>query len=190
MKSFVIAAAILASIEMPAQTRSKTIPPGKPGLTLSTTAFEDGGIIPDRHTMAAGDAAVSPQLTWTNVPFGTATFALILRDLDTAPSKSTNEILHWAILNIPSTAHGLPEGVPEVAWLPDGSVQLLNQKGKTGYMGMAAPSAGPYHHYTFALFALDTKVDLGPGATEADLVKAMDGHILMKSIVVGRFHLP
>jgi phosphatidylethanolamine-binding protein (PEBP) family uncharacterized protein len=47
---------------------------------------------------------------------------------------------------------------------------------------------GPHHHYTFELFALDTKLDLGPDATRADVLKAIDGHILGKGVVVGRFH--
>jgi hypothetical protein len=55
-------------------------------------------------------------------------------------------------------------------------------------MGPGAPAPGPDHHYTFELFALDTKLDLGPDATRADLVKAMEGHILAKAVYVGRFH--
>ncbi len=72
----------------------------------------------------------------------------------------------------------------------DGSVQALNHDNKAGYMGMAAATAGPYHHYTFELFALDTKLRLGPNATQTQLLKQVDGHILMKGILVGRFHLP
>jgi phosphatidylethanolamine-binding protein (PEBP) family uncharacterized protein len=57
-----------------------------------------------------------------------------------------------------------------------------------GYRGPGAGAAGPYHHYTFELYALDTKLDLGPDATRADVLKAMDGHILGKAALVGRFH--
>jgi hypothetical protein len=53
---------------------------------------------------------------------------------------------------------------------------------------MGAAAVGPYHHYTFELFALDAKLTLGPDATQADVMKAMDGHILMKGVLVGRFH--
>ncbi len=55
-------------------------------------------------------------------------------------------------------------------------------------MGPGAPAAGPDHHYTFELFALDTKLDLGPDATRAEVLKAMEGHILGKAVLVGRFH--
>jgi phosphatidylethanolamine-binding protein (PEBP) family uncharacterized protein len=62
--------------------------------------------------------------------------------------------------------------------LSDGSVQAKNLCGGVGYMGPGAPAAGPHHHYTFELFALDTKLDLGPDATRANVLKAIGGHIL------------
>jgi Raf kinase inhibitor-like YbhB/YbcL family protein len=164
--------------------------PTKPRLTLTTDAFEDGGIIPNKFTMAAEGTAVSPKLTWSNVPDGTVSFALILIDPDTAVMKKTDEVLHWMMFNIPGTARELPEGVPAEAQLTDGSIQGLNFGKKVGYMGMGAAAVGPYHHYTFQLYALDTKLALGPDATLSDAMKAMDGHILMKGVLVGRFHRP
>jgi Raf kinase inhibitor-like YbhB/YbcL family protein len=189
MKQVILIAALLAPLGTLAQTPNAP-PPGKPRLTLTTTAFEDGGIIPNKYTMAAAGAAVSPKLMWTYVPEGTVSFALILRDPDTSLTKSTNEVLHWMIFNIPGTARELPEGVATQAQLPDGSIQSLNQGKTVGYMGMGAGAAGPYHHYTFELFALDTKLSFGPEATLDDVMKAMDGHILMKGVLVGRFHRP
>ena len=162
----------------------------QPGLTLSTTAFEDGGIIPDKYTAAAGAATVSPRLTWTHVPGGVVTFVLLEHDPDTSVNKTTAEILHWMMFNIPGATRELPEGVPVQAQRPDGSIQGLNYLHKAGYAGMGAPAPGPDHHYTFELFALDTKLDLGPSATQTDLLKGMDGHIIAKAVVVGRFHLP
>jgi Raf kinase inhibitor-like YbhB/YbcL family protein len=166
-------------------------PPAKPGLTLTTPAFEDGGIIPNKYTIAASPAtAVSPELAWTHVPDGTVSFALILADPDTTLAHTTDQVLHWLIFNIPGTATGLPEGVPIGAQLPDGSVQGLNRGKKAGYMGMGMGSAGPYHHYTWELFALDTKLTLGPDATRSDVLAAINGHILDKGVLVGRFHRP
>ncbi|HEV2274319.1 MAG TPA: YbhB/YbcL family Raf kinase inhibitor-like protein [Acidobacteriaceae bacterium] len=164
--------------------------PAKPGLTLTTSAFEDGGIIPNQYTQAASGTPVSPALEWSHVPDGTVSFALILHDPDTALTRTTNEVLHWLIFNIPGTAHSLPEGVPASAQLPDGSIQGKNTRGGVGYLGMGAAAAGPYHHYTYELFALDTKLSLGPDATRADVLKAMDGHVLGKGVLVGRFHRP
>jgi hypothetical protein len=94
------------------------------------------------------------------------------------------------IFNIPRTVREFPERVPAQAQLTDGSIQGLNRDKKVGYMGMGAAAVGPYHHYTFELFALDAKLTLGPDGTQADVMKAMDGHIRMKGVLVGRFHRP
>ena len=161
--------------------------PPRPGLTLTTTAFPDGGEVPARFTQSDPNA-VSPKLDWTNVPPGTVTFALILHDPDVAIQKKLGDVLHWMVFNIPGSATSLPEGMPATASMPDGTIQAKNLRGAVGYMGPGAPPAGPDHHYTFELFALDTKLDLGPDATRDDVLKAMDGHILGKGVLVGRFH--
>jgi len=162
----------------------------KPGLTLTTTSFEDGGIIPDKYTQAAQGTPVSPQLSWTNVPEGTVSFTLMVLDPDTSVNKTTTEILHWMVFNIPASVRELPEGVPATPKLDNGAIQAKSQRGAVGYLGMGARAPGPYHHYTFELFALDTKLNLGPDAPQADVLKAMDGHVLMKGVLVGRFHRP
>jgi Raf kinase inhibitor-like YbhB/YbcL family protein len=186
MKHILICALLMSALGVAAQT----IPaPAKPGLTLTTPAFEDGGIIPNKYSRAV-ESPVSPKLTWTNVPDGTVSFALILHDPDTSLQKSTNEVLHWMIFNIPGTVRELPEGMTADATLPDGSIQAINTGKKVGYYGMGAGAAGPYHHYTYELFALDTKLNLGADATQADVMKAVDGHILGKGVLVGRFHRP
>lgn len=160
--------------------------PRPPQMSLTTTAFTDGGIIPDKYTMNS-TGPVSPELAWQNAPAGTASFALIMHDPDTAPGKSSTDILHWMAFNIPATATGLPEGVPNTPTLPDGTVQPNNRGGKPGFMG---PGAGAplYHHYTIELFALDTKLNLGPDATRAQVMAAMDGHVIGKAAIEGRFH--
>ena len=163
--------------------------PPRPGLTLTTTAFADGGEIPNKYTQA-DPSPVSPKLEWTNVPANTVSFALILHDPDVALMKKTDDVLHWMIFNIPGTATGLPGGVPANAKLEDGTINAKNLRGAVGYMGPGAPPAGPHHHYTFELFALDTKLDLGQDATRADVLAAINGHILGKGVLVGRFHRP
>jgi Raf kinase inhibitor-like YbhB/YbcL family protein len=182
-----LALLILSAAIAMAQDKGKQ--PPRPGLTLTTTAFEDGGVVPTRFTMSSCDGnGVSPKLEWTNVPNGTVSFALILHDPDVALQHNTDDVLHWMIFNIPGSAHELPEGMPATAQMPDGAIQAKNLRGKVGYMGPGAPPPGPNHHYTFELFALDTKLDLGPDATRADVLKAANGHILGKGVVVGRFH--
>jgi Raf kinase inhibitor-like YbhB/YbcL family protein len=162
-------------------------PPAVPGLTLTSPAFEDGSIIPQKFTQTV-DKFVSPKLMWTNVPPNTVSFVLIAHDPDVAIDKKTGDVLHWMAFNIPGTARELPEGVPTDATLADGTIQAKNRRGLVGYLGPGAPAVGPYHHYTFELFALDTKLSLTTDATRADVLTAMDGHILGKGVLVGRFH--
>ena len=163
--------------------------PQAPPLVMTTTAFEDGGIIPAKYV---GQMGVSPELKWTQVPMGTQSFVLLMHDPDVALQRGTGDVLHWLIWDIPGTATGLPEGVMPAADLPDGSHQVSLRS--SGYMGPGAPATGPYHHYTFELFALDTKLNIPAGtnaeaaATRAAVMKAIEGHALGKAVLVGRFH--
>jgi Raf kinase inhibitor-like YbhB/YbcL family protein len=161
--------------------------PAVPGLTVTSPAFEDGSVIPPKFTQSVPDF-VSPKLQWTNVPPNTVSFVLIAHDPDVAMDKKIGDVLHWMAFNIPGTASGLPEGVPATAQLADGTIQAKNRRGAIGFLGPGAPAVGPYHHYTFELFALDTKLSLGADATRADVLAAIDGHILGKGVLVGRFH--
>jgi Raf kinase inhibitor-like YbhB/YbcL family protein len=161
--------------------------PAGPGLTLTLSAFEDGSVIPDKYTQKVA-TPVSPKLDWSNVPANVVSFTLIMHDPDTAPQKKSEDILHWMAFNIPGTVRGLAEGVPASATLPDGTIQAKNTRGAVGFMGPGAGAAGPYHHYTWELYALDIKLELTPDATRVDVLKAMDGHVLAKAAVSGRFH--
>ena len=162
--------------------------PQTPPLLMTTTAFEDGGVIPAKFVGAMG---VSPELKWSQVPMGTQSFVLLMHDPEPALNKGLMDVTHWLVWNIPATATGLQEGLVAGAELPDGTRQVSLRS--NGYMGPGAP-AGPYHHYTFELYAVDAKVEV-PQATSqqaADtrmaVMKAIDGHILSKAIIVGRFH--
>jgi Raf kinase inhibitor-like YbhB/YbcL family protein len=165
--------------------------PATPPLMMTSTAWEDGGVIPDKYTMAAGANAVSPELKWSQVPPGTQSFVLLMHDPEPVLNKGSKmDITHWLIWNIPGTATGLPEGVAQ-GELPDGSRQVSLRS--NAYMGPGAP-AGPYHHYTFELYALDTKLEVAQGTpqqaadTRTAVVNAMDGHVLGKAMLVARFH--
>jgi len=114
----------------------------RPALTLSTTAFEDGGIIPNRSTGVDAHPG-SPMLEWTNVPAGVVTFVTIMHDTDVAAQKKAEDNLHWMVFNIPASTAWLPEGVPPTVNLPDGAIQAKSSRGAVGYMAPGAP-AGPY----------------------------------------------
>jgi Raf kinase inhibitor-like YbhB/YbcL family protein len=156
-------------------------------MTLTTTAFPDGGEIPAKYTQAV-PTPVSPALAWSNTPAGVVTFALTVLDPDVAAQRNPDGFSHWVLFNIPPATRELPEAVPTSAQLPDGSVQGKNGRNLAGFLGPGAPAPGPHHQYTFELFALDTRIDLSPDATRADLLKAMAGHVLAKAVLVGRFH--
>ena len=165
--------------------------PQSPPLLMTTTAFEDGGVIPDKYTQAAGPMAMSPALSWSQVPMGTQSFALIMHDPEPVLNRGSKmDITHWVIWNIAGTATGLAEAVP-AGELPDGSRQVSLRS--NSYMGPGAPP-GPYHHYTFELYALDIKLEVPQGTpqqaadTRTAIVNAMDGHVLGKAVLVGRFH--
>ena len=185
MRIPILFAAISSLAFAQANAQPKAAP--RPGLAITSPAFQDGGIIPNKYTQAE-TTFVSPKLEWTNVPDGTVSFVLLLHDPDVAMQKKTDDVLHWLAFNIPGNATGLPEAVPATAQLPDGTVQVKNTRGAIGFLGPGAPAVGPYHHYTFELFALDSKLNLGPDATRADVLKAMDGHIIGKGALEGRFH--
>lgn len=171
------------------QAGSPPAAPPKPGMTLSSTSIEDGGIIPDKYTQKSTATPVSPELEWKNVPAGVVSYVLIMHDPDNAPQHSYLDTLHWMAFNIPGTATSLPENVPAgTATLPDGTVQVKNARGAVGYLGPGAGAQGPYHHYIFEVLALDMKLTLGPDAARADVMHALDGHVLAKGILFARFH--
>ncbi|GAB4034794.1 YbhB/YbcL family Raf kinase inhibitor-like protein [Spirosoma jeollabukense] len=182
----------LTFAQQPAPATTPTAPP----MRLTSSAFPDGGMIPIKFTQAAPGAApgggTSPELSWTNVPPGTQSFVLHMHDVDVSRNNSTDDQLHWLVWNIPPTLKGLPEGVPGGAQLADGSYQM--NVFTPSYRGPGAAASGPLHHYVFEIYALDTKLDVKPGAegseTRKTVLKAVDGHVLGKAGYVGLFKRP
>ena len=160
-------------------------------MTLTSSAWSDGGQIPAKYSQATGD--VSPPLAWSNVPDNIAGFVLVAHDLDAAVNPGTDDLLHWLVWNIPGTARSLPEHVPQGATLPDGSRQIS----ATGpnYRAPAAPASGPPHHYVFELYALDAAIDVAavgasPAQTRAAVMAAMAGHVRAKGVFTGLYKRP
>lgn len=178
-------AAVAASAQTPAPAA-----PATPAMVLTISGWPDGDPIPVKFTQAGEQ--VSPEMKWINVPKGTVTFLLHMHDPDVARNKTTEDQAHWVVWNIPGTATGLPENVPKGADLPDGSHQI-SASGPV-YRGPGAPASGPPHHYTFEIYALDTKLDVTATAdafeTRTNVMKAAQGHILGKAVYVGLFRRP
>ena len=168
----------------PQQFGRRTVEP----LTLSTSAWPDGGVIPTRHSQAGDE--VSPPLSWNAGPEGTMSFVLIVHDMDAATGNGTDDILHWMLWNIPASSRGLTEGQPQGNQLPDGTRQI--SASGPYYRGPGAAAAGPPHHYVFELYALDVMLDVpavgaSPPQTRAAVMAAMAGHVRGKGAYVGLF---
>ena len=158
--------------------------PDLPSLELSSTSFH-GPSIPKICTCDGGEK--SPELSWNAPPVNTRTLALIAIDRDSPLSWLIGPFVHWLIYNLPANKMELPEGIPSLGQLPDGSLQGLNGFGKIGYAGPCAPPPSS-HRYAFTLYALDTRLDLPSGASREQVQQLMNGHILARGEVVARYH--
>ena len=147
--------------------------------TLESSAFEEGGSIPRQHTCDGKDS--SPPLSWTDAPEKTASFALLVEDPD-APGKTW---VHWVLYDLPPTTASLPEGVPQKPKLESGGVQGVNDFRKVGYGGPCPPSGT--HRYIFELSAVDRRLGLPAGSNRDQVAAAMEGHILAKARLTGRY---
>ena len=147
---------------------------------MSSSAFQEGKSIPQQYT---GDGRnISPPLRWGDPPAGTRSLALICED----PDAPRGTFTHWVAFNLPAESRELAEGVPGEETLPNGTTQGTNDFGKVGYGGPKPPPGKP-HHYFFKLYALDQPVELRPGATKAQLLAAVKGHVLGEAQVMGTF---
>ena len=151
----------------------------KVGLNASSTAFKEGEPIPKQYT--CDGINISPPLEWTGVPKTAKTLAIICDDPD-APAGTW---VHWVLYNLPADKIGLIENTPATEALPGGGMQGTNDFKKIGYGGPCPPSGT--HRYYFKVYALDSELPLRPGATKADLEKAMEGHVVTQGQLMGKY---
>ena len=149
-------------------------------LQLKTSAFKPGGDIPAQFTCDGLDT--SPALSWNTPPEGTQSFVLVVEDPD-APGQTW---VHWVLYDLPATERESPEGVSTAGKLSSGARQGLNDFKKIGFGG-PCPPPGLGHRYYFKLYALDKRLGLRPGATRAEVDRAMRGHILARAELMGRY---
>jgi Raf kinase inhibitor-like YbhB/YbcL family protein len=155
-----------------------TLGEGKPMLQLTSSSFA-GGEIGKKFTCDRSES--SPELAWTAPPAATRSFALIVVDRD-APLFS---FVHWVLYDLPAEKRDLAEGLPKQEQLPDGSRQGQNDYDKIGYVGPCPPAGS--HRYLFALYALDSRLNLPAGATRKQVEKALKDHILAHGELIGRY---
>lgn len=151
-------------------------------MEITSPAFANNTEVPRKYTCQGED--ISPPLSLSGVPEGTKSLVLINDDPD-APAGTW---VHWTIFNIPKDKKGLDEGAGVAAkkQLSDGSKQGVTDSGNVGYHG-PCPPPGKYHRYFFKLYALDTILNLNAGITKEEIEQAMEGHILAKAEMFGKF---
>ena len=152
-------------------------------LTIASPSFTHNRAIPARHT--CDGLNISPVLRWTGVPAGAKSLALIVDDPD-APDPCAPKItwVHWVVYNIPPGASGLPETM-SAEGLPPGTLQGVNDWQHAGYQGPCPPIGE--HRYFFKLYALDIVLPDMKHPAKAALEKAMQGHILAQTNLVGLY---
>ena len=149
------------------------------GLTLTSSAFRDGEAMPSQYTCDGEDG--SPPLAWTAPPAGTKSLALISDD----PDAPMGTWVHWVVYNVPPSVQQLPGAFPAEQERPDGTRQGMTDFRRVGYGGPCPPNGT--HRYFFTLYALDTVLDLAPGATKPALEAAIQGHLLARAQLMGTY---
>ena len=152
-------------------------------LEITSPAFSHNEEIPSKYTCDGED--ISPALEWSGLPEGTKSIALIVDDPD-APDPAAPKMtwVHWVLYNIPPSATGLPEAVKSQD-LPEGTKEGLNDWKRTGYGGPCPPIGR--HRYFHKLYALDIVLTGLGKPTKEKLEKAMEGHIISKTELIGLY---
>jgi len=151
----------------------------KMAITITSTAFSEGSMIPQNYACDGED--ISPPLAWSGVPDGTKSLALICDD----PDAPMGTWVHWVLFNIPAHIMELPANISPEKIIQNGAKHGINDFRKFGYGGPCPP--GGTHRYYFKLYALDTEINVEAGINKAQLLQAMEGHILAEGQLMGRY---
>jgi Raf kinase inhibitor-like YbhB/YbcL family protein len=156
-------------------------------LTVASPAIPSDGMIPQKYSDYG--KGISPPLRWSKAPRGTRSFVLMMEDPD---AISPLPFVHWTMINIPARDDDLPEGLKRSheIWRGAPHRQGSNSKSETGYFGPRPPVGDAPHRYHFQLFALDTKLHVPAGFNRNALLKAMEGHVIAKGMLIGQFAAP
>ncbi len=150
--------------------------------SLTSSAFENGGTIPSKYT-CEGERTVNPPLSIREIPSGTQSLTLIMEDPDVPRDMKPDGMFdHWILFNVSPILREIPEG-------GSAGLQGMNGAGQHGYTGPCPPSdhEPSEHRYFFRLYALDTELTLPYGATKQQVFKAMEGHMLAETELMGRY---
>ena len=150
--------------------------------TITSPDFHDGGPLSQKAEFnqdGCTGANIAPRLNWTNVPTGTHSFVLLMSDYDAPVAGGFH---HWIVYNIPANVHRL-SGSPAFT-------EGTNSFGLIGYDGPCPPATGETHHYLFLLYAIDVAHVGAQGLQFADVVSAIQNHVVGATSIIGTFHLP
>lgn len=148
-------------------------------LTVTSESFSHNGMIPARYTCDGAD--ISPHLKWSGAPLSVQSYVVICDDPD-APAGNWD---HWILFNIPPGVTELPEQFTIAEKTSPGIMAGTNDFGTLDYGGPAPPSG--VHRYIFKVYALDRTLPLREGVRKKELLGAMEGHILAKGEIMGRY---
>lgn len=156
-----------------------TVPPSSAVMNIESPAFQANHTIPTEYTCDGVDQ--SPPLQWSEVPPEAQSLTLIMDD----PDAPRGTFVHWVVYDLPADGDGLAEAIPAGESIPGGGVQGINDFRAIAYGGPCPPRGT--HRYLFKLYALDTQLNLPPGVSKADVIAAMDGHILGFAELIGLY---
>jgi len=166
---------------LPAAIEQREVSTGKSGentmttMTLRSNAFGEGEWVPKRYTCDGEN--LNPPLSIQGIPEGTQSLALIVVD----PDSPSGNWVHWLLYNIPPQFDELPENT-----VPPSSQVGTNDFGNESWGG-PCPPPGVEHRYFFKLYALDALLELRRGANQPLLEKAMEGHIIAQTQLIGKY---
>lgn len=153
-------------------------------MRLESPSFTPGSEIPRAH---ANSGALSPPLSWSELPRATRSLAVIVEDLDTHDrSAPDHAFVHWVVYDIQASEPGLPPGI-SAADLDGGASLGLNSAGEARYAGPCPAAGTGTHRYAFRLYALDVMLRPRGAATATQLRRQMDGHVLDVAELIGTF---
>lgn len=183
MKRMIICflAAGLSALACTATDKPEPSPKGDKvmALTITSTAFAEGGMIPKQYTCDGAD--ISPPLAISGIPEGTKSLALISDD----PDAPVGIWVHWVLYNLPADTKKLDEAMPTDSVLKNGARHGITDFGRHGYGGPCPP--GGTHRYFLKVYALDTMLTLPATAVKKDVEAAMKGHILAQGELMGKY---
>lgn len=149
-------------------------------LELNSPVFKHNEFIPRRYTCQGED--ISPELNWSGVPLQTKSLVLICDD----PDAPMGTWVHWVVYDIPVDKGGFSEGVATDEILEGNIKQGITDFGGVGYGGPCPPPGKP-HRYFFKLYCLDTMLNLKPGLRKDDILKAIKGHVIAETQLIGLY---